>query len=253
MKAARKAVPTDGDFHIVRLLADTSEAMSFASGQKIEFDFQNYTITNSGVNPIFENRGTIKISNGYLTSSTTQGAINVYSSAKLIMDGGSIVATGTKQAIYVNGGTAYLTNVASDRSAVHCINGGTLTITGGTIITPNYFGVKTENTCKLTIGVKDDVSQHNTPVIQGDQYGIYNGSSVNVKFYDGIAKGTTRGVYAENKVGKKETGYVVRKSSEMIDGVQYATYYLTKAIVVTFDQLCILYAKCCSLSICKMR
>ena len=241
LRAAVLAAPTDDTLTLVTLLTNTSEIIDVAAGQNVELDLQNFTITNSGGNPIIENRGKLKITNGNFETSATQGAINVYSGAELEMTGGSIVATGTKQAIYINGGTAtiggttYLSNTAGDRAALHCINAGSLTITGGTIISENYFAVKTENTCALVVGEQDGTSHHDSPVFQGSQYGIYNASSVNVKFYDGISKGTSRGIYAENRIGEKETGYTVKKSSEIIDGVQYGTYYLFKAVTITFD------------------
>ena len=232
-------VPTDDTETTVKLLRDTTEAIHVNAHQNVVFDLQNYTISNDGSTRIIDNYGTIKISNGTLTTNAAQGAINNESGAKLVIDGGSIIATGSgsRQAIYNNGGiveisgTAYLCSESNTRAAVQNQSKGTLNITGGTIVSTRYYGV--QNAGKMTIGTEDGVSNKTTPVIQGFKHGIY--STANFSFFDGIAKGATSAISDVSKVANKETGYNITNSEETIDGKVYKTAYLSISNVVTFN------------------
>ena len=239
LQEALDAVPTNNTETTIKLLRNTSEILTVSQNQNIVFNLRNYTISNSDNNPVISNFGTITIINGTIASSApTQGAVNNKSGAQLTMTGGSIVATGNRQAIYNDGGTveikgtAYLSAVSTARSTVQNQAGGTLTITGGTIISSGLSAVDNRGT--MTIGTKDGNVNSSSPILQGLSYGI--SSSTNFKFYDGIAKGSKNGALNNLAlIEDKETEYEILKGTEVIDGVTYKTARLAKAITITFN------------------
>ena len=228
LKEAIENVPKNNVETTITLNGNTSEKLTVVANQNIVFDLQNNTISNSGTNPVIANNGTIKIINGTITSNTTQGAINNNSGATLIMTGGSIIATGTRQAIYNNGGTvnisgtAYLSAVSTDRAVVQNLASGTMTITGGTIVSTGLYGV--ENAAgTLVIGTKDGTIDTTTPDIRGKEYGVKNSSTF--KFYDGIIKGETDSI--NGNVAEIETNTTRVDTTQSIDGVTYHVTYLS--------------------------
>ena len=234
LQEAINAVPTDNTETVVKLLKDTSEVLTISAGKNIVFDLQSYTISNNGAFPVIENYGKLKISNGTITSSANQGAINNKTGAQLIMNGGKIIATGIRQAIYNDGGTleitgtAYLSSKATERATVQNQSKGTLIITGGTIVSENNAAVQNAGT--MTIGIKDGNAYMNNPVFQGATYGI--NSTSNFKFYDGIVKGRTKAFYSEAKIIDKEPDYSIVSGTETIDGKTYKTAHLAIAAVI---------------------
>ena len=235
LQDAINAVPTTGAETTIRLIKNTSELLTTAAGQNIVFDFQNFTVSNIDTKPIIENYGNIKITNGTLSTDATQGAINVYAGGSLLMTGGSIISTGTKQAIFVSGGSAtitgdaYLRNTSNQRAAVQN-ESGTLIITGGTIISERFYGVHNKDT--MTIGVKDGNVDASFPEIQGT-YGVF--STTNFNFYDGILKGKTNAINDITKLQDKEVGYGILYGTEDIEGTTYKTAILEHISVVRFD------------------
>ncbi|MBR2833122.1 MAG: InlB B-repeat-containing protein [Bacilli bacterium] len=237
LQEAVDAVPTDGTATTVILLKDTSELITVSLGQNVVFDLQNNTISNMGANPIIENYGSISISNGTLSTTTTQGAINNNSGATLNMSGGRILASGNKQTIYNNGGTVtisgstYLKNTSKERPAITNLSNSTLTILGGTIIAERHSAISNEGT--LTIGTKDGSINTNSPVLQGFIYGVT--STTNYSFYDGIVKGKTDVFNDDSKITDKETDYGIHYKKEIIDGNTYKTGNLAIIAVVIFN------------------
>ena len=136
LQEAVNAVPANNTETTIILLSDTAEFVNVVANKNIVFNLQNYTLSNSETNPVIDTSGTIKITNGTITSNTSQGAVNVRSTGKLIMTGGSIIATGSKQAVYNEGGiveisgSSFLKTTSNQRATVHNKTGGTLTITG---------------------------------------------------------------------------------------------------------------------------
>lgn len=269
LQAAINAVTANGPQKTIILLRDTSEKLEVAAGKNIVFDLQDFTISNNGVNPVINNFGTLAISNGTITSSTTQGAINNKSKANLTISGGSIITTGTRQAIYNEGGTieitgnAYLSSKATvetnkNRGTVHNTN-GTVTISGGTIVSTNGTnnGIAVSNESKmtitggtirsessagtglynskttLTIGTKDGNMVMNTPIIQGKKYGL--SSTVDLSFYDGVIKGITSATDNDQHLKNIEDDYVIAHKTETIDSDTYDVVYLKEKDTVTFD------------------
>ena len=191
---------------------------NIVAGRNIILNLNGYTLTNSKtVAPNIDNYGTLKIINGTIKNSSTQGAINNRSTGNMILEDVTVIATGTKQALYNEGGvvvikgTSTFTASSSERPAVHNANGGTMTIESGTtIISTNYSAV--ENLGTLTIGtVGGEVLS--SPVLEGKVYGIRltaspnsSGSSISINFYDGIIKGETAVIEDENAITTIETG-----------------------------------------------
>lgn len=250
LQAAINAVPTNNTETTIVLLTNVTENLTVNANKNITFNFNNHTVTNSGTNSVFKNHGTVRISNGTITqTSSNESAFDNSSTAKLYISGGTIQMTNTggKQAIYNNGGiveisgTAYLSAVGNQsdpnkqRPAVHNLNNGTLTITGGTIISNSHIAVKND-AGTLVIGAKDGTSNNASPVIQGGTYGV--SSTPGYSFYDGIIKGKTNAVNNESLITDIEDGLSIIHQSENIGGVNYQTIILGVANVyrtVTFN------------------
>ncbi len=222
----------------VKLLKDTSEAITVGKAKNIIFDFQDFTVSNSGNNPVFNNNGTVLITNGTIsTSASTNGAFNNQSTGVVTISGGKIVATGGRQAFYNNKGTlnitgdAYLSSKTADRSTVTNLADATLNITGGTIISTGSSAVS--NAGSLTIGNKDGNTLKDSIILQGVTYGIESTASYN--FYDGTLKGKTNPFNDRNHMADIEDNYSVARSEEVIDDVTYKTAYLAVTKTVTFD------------------
>ena len=230
-------VPSNNVETTVVLLKNTSEVITINNGQNVALDLQNNIISNNGSNPVIWNYGSLKLTNGTITSNTGYSAVNNEATGRLTMTGGNIIATGTRQAIYNNGGTAeisgtaYLSTTSNQRGAIQNLANGTVVIKGGTIVATRYSSIK--NDANLTIGVKDGVVNKNTPVIQGSINGIT--STVNYNFYDGIIKGITAAVDDENDIVDIETGMELLHSTETIGGSAYKTITLGDVVTVTFD------------------
>lgn len=237
LQDAIDAVPTNNTETTVKLLNNTSENVKVNVNQNIVFDLQNFTIRNNGDSAVITNKGTIKITNGTITSSAFNAAINNEQGGILTMSGGKIIATGTKQAIYNNNGiveitgNAYLSATTEIRATVQNLELGKLTITGGTIISINQQAVNNAGT--MTIGTKDGNIDTNLPLLQGVTYGVT--SSSNFNFYDGIIKGKTGAIDNEANVIDKETGYDVVHETQVIEGVTYEAAYLSTGNTVTFN------------------
>lgn len=240
LQAAVNAVPTNNTETVIKLLWNTSESITISKNQNIIFDFQDYTVSNNGSSQVIINNGTIKIMNGTIRSSADYGAIDNNTGGKLVMTGGSIIATGTRQTIYNNGGIveisgdAYLssTAVTTDKERGTVQNyAGTLTITGGTFVSTTTQAILNNGT--MTIGVEDGDVDKTSPVFIGEIYGIK--STTNFDFYNGIMKGRTAPIFDASKVVGKEAGYDVVMNNEIINGVNYRTGYLGLAKNVTFN------------------
>lgn len=226
IQEALDAVPKNNQETVVTVLGDAKEVLTVLKDQNVVLDIGDNVLNNNGVNNVIKNNGTLKINNGTIISNTTQGAINNNKNATLIMTGGSIYTSGTRQAIYNDGGnlqisgTAYLSSTTTQRATVQNLNNGSILITGGTIVSPNFNAI--ENTAKLTIGIKDGNINSTSPVIIGKNYGINTTSTF--KFYDGIIKGIQKTI--NGTVNEIEDNSTQIDSTETIDGYLYKTTYL---------------------------
>ncbi len=274
---AISAVTANSGQHTIKLLKNVviSDALEIADGKNIIFNLQNYTIKNAtgtDIN-IISNNGTLEIignANGKIESSAAHGAVDNNHTGSLVVRSGNIIAIGERQAIYNSGGTleitgtAYLSSSAPDRPAVQNAkpsgrNAGTITISGGTIISTNTTtkgAIENDNTGTVIITGGTITSQNQpgvnnrgtliigeeggnidatSPVIQGATYGV-NTTTSTVEFYDGIVKGVTHAFNNEDRISGIEDHCAITHSSEVIDGDTYETAYLeTTSVRLVFD------------------
>ena len=212
----------------------------------------NCTLTNEGTNttnntvdhPVFENKGgTINITGGVLNSNGFAASIN-NNSGTINMSGGRIIAhSETKgQAIYMAGGTvnisgnAYLENTSGtgDSRATVDNNGGTLNITGGTIVSNGWSAVITRKAGKTTnIGTNGETVDITSPVLRGYSYGLEQ-SAGTVNVYDGLFESRTNTTAYTGSITNKTT-YEWTNSDALVDGVTYhATYFKLPSFTVKF-------------------
>lgn len=226
LEEAIKAVPTDNTETTIKLLMNTSASLvTIEKNQNIVFNLQNYTLSNSTTKSVLVNNGKIKISNGTLSSSGMEAVINNNSSGVLIVTGGNILATGTKQAIYNDGGfveisgNAYLKATTNQRATLHNLSGGVMNIKGGTIISEKQQAV-TNVGSSLVIGVKDGNHNTSTPILQGKTYGLTTDS--NVSIYDGILKGETDAIDNPGMINSHENNFSLVNGT---DGAYKTLYF----------------------------
>ena len=247
LQAAVNAVPKNDTLTNIVLLKSTSERIVVSTHQNIWLDFAGLTISNSGNAPVFESSGNVTITNGLIYSTASQGAVNVGASGNFTISGGSIVAAGLRQGIYNNGGvvtisgSAYIYNAMNQRAAVqnHGV-GGTIIITGGTIISALHSAVFNE-VGNLIIGTKDGNISRNSPVIRGYLYGVNNSTSTNppsptdFSYYDGVISGGTAAIYDEAHVVDSESDYDIAHSYGYINGLLCDTVVLAHTASVVFN------------------
>lgn len=229
------SVPANNTETTITLLHDTTESISISSNKNIILNMQNYTITTPSNKAAITNSGTIKILNGnILSSSQTNAAINNNSQANLKLSNINITTTGERQAIYNKGGqveikaNTYLKSNAVgktngytlDRGTIQNIENGTIIIAGGTVININQQAISNEG--KLIIGTKDSTINRSSPILIGKDYGVKNIGTF--KFYDGTIKGYTDSISGE--IAELENNSKTKKSTEIIDGLEYKTTYL---------------------------
>lgn len=232
LQEAVNAVPNNTETTIT-MIGNTTEQVTIGSAKRIILDADGYTISNDGVKSVFEILGgTLTMISGTITTNTTQGAINVKSNGTFNISGGSILSTGTKQAIYIDRGTANISGTAylrakatvdnTKRGTVHVLANNTLNVTGGTIEAYGSNGIAISNYGTTTIGIDDAVIDANDPLIISSATGILNSSTAS--FNDGIVKARTT-CLSGNSLNTPNGSSIVN-SNEMISNVSYYTMYL---------------------------
>ena len=209
----------------VELIVD--EKITVASNKNIVLDINGHTIKNKNgqVLPLIENNGTLEIVGGTLTSNTTQGIINNKSGA-ITVNGTTIAATGTRQAIYAEKGTvnitggAVLSATSVERATVQCLGPATMNIIDATITSENFDAVVNVGT--LNIGTADGTINQATPTIIGKLNGVNNTGTFN--FYDGTIKGMT--AVSNATPNNIEANSQVVTGTEDIGGQTYYTAHL---------------------------
>jgi len=225
IQAAVNAVSANNTPVTITIIADATETITVAKNKNITFDLQSYTLSNNGNDAVITNNGTVRISNGTISStSTNTSAINNNSTGTIIISGGNIIATGARQAVYNNGGaveitgTAYLSGTAKERATVHNLANGTIIITGGTIVSTRQQAVNNVSGT-VTIGSKDGNVSTSSPILQGATYGVTNANTHTFNYYDGIIYGKTGTI--SGAISDLETGYEKDETTEVIDGETY--------------------------------
>lgn len=228
----------------VELLQDTSEAITISSSQNIILDLKNFTLSNDGNTNVIQNNGTLRISSGTISSdASTNGAINNNKDATFLIDGGQVIMTGGRQALYNDKGnatitgTAYLTSSASERAAVQNLAGSTMLITGGTITSTGTNASKSNalnNLGTLTIGVKDGIVSTTSPFFQSESAPAIIATSA-FNFYDGVVKSRSNPFNDLSKIADMEVNYGILTGTEVIDGKTYNVARLGVTKQVTFN------------------
>ena len=235
LQKAINAVPTNNTKTVVKLLRSTSENVLVKLNQNVEFNLQNFTLSNSGNDPLIDNSGTIEIYNGTYTSNGTSSVINNNATGRTLVRGGRIIATGTRQCIYNYGNgiveitdNAYLVSSATDaqanasieRATVQNLVNGIVNITGGKIVGLNQQAISNEGT--LTLGTSGGGIDISSPEIIGHTYGIK--SIGTISFYDGIVKGIDGGF--SGTISNQEANTQISSGTDTIDNETYITEYL---------------------------
>ena len=221
----------------IALLDDIRTHVTVENGKDIVLDLNGHRLSDNNASnpalPVIANYGKLTVINGTMTSAIKAGVINNESTGELyIGTDARIIATGSRQAIYNNGGkaeigdNAYLSAVSGERATVQNLANGELVISGGTIIAEKQEAVKVENGT-LIIGVKDGVANANTPVLQGATYGL--NTSVNVSMFDGVLKGKNAAINNTGRITTTEDGAtavgISSPVTEVIDSVSYKIIY----------------------------
>ncbi len=166
--------------------------------------------------------GEINVSDGNITGNE----YGVYNSS-----GTTNVTNGTINAntygIYNNSGTTNISNLTITGNTTEVVNGGsgTTNILSGNIIN-NTIAVTNTSSGRINLGTQDAGYNSNTPVIQGEQYGIANTGTGSIAFYDGIVKGkegSIQGYYLYT-----ETGYIAQ--TNVVDGYYCDTLALSGTV-----------------------
>ena len=219
----------------ITLLEDIREQITIAAGKEIVFDLNGHTWNHNNVagQPLIENGGKVTIINGTMTSSLRAGVLNNNSTGEMhIGNDARIIAMGSRQAIYNNGGkleisgNAYLSATTGERATVQNLANGQLVITGGTIISTKQEAVKVESGT-LTIGTEDGVADSSTPILQGATYGV--NTAVDISMYDGVLRGKTAAINNTSRITASEASATAigidPAVTEVIDGVTYKVIY----------------------------
>ncbi len=219
----------------ITLFDDLRAQINVASDKDIMLDLDGHKLSDNSVAgmPVIENFGKITIINGTITSTLRAGVLNNNSTGEMhIGNDARIVATGSRQAIYNNGGrleisgNAYLSAVSNERAAVQNLNNGQLVITGGTIISTKQEAVKVESGT-LTIGVEDGVADSSAPILQGATYGV--NTSVDISMFDGKLRGKTAAINNTSRITATEDGATAvgidEVATEVVDGETYKVVY----------------------------
>ena len=166
--------------------------------------------------------GTTNITNGTITGNT-YGIFNY--GGETNVTGGNI--TGNEYGVYNSTGTTNISNLSITGNTTEVCNGGTGTtnILSGNIIS-NTIAVTNTSSGRINIGTQDAGYNSDTPIIQGEEYGIANTGAGNIAFYDGTIKGrngTIQGYYIYT-----ETGY--KAQTNIVDGYYTDTLALSGTV-----------------------
>jgi uncharacterized repeat protein (TIGR02543 family) len=191
---------------------------------------------------VVANSGTLKIYNGTLTTTAPKNAaINNNNGGVLYLNDIEIHGNGSRSTIYNYGGgtvyidkNSYLKAYNDQRASIVNLANGTIYIYGGTIESTQKEGI--DNAGNLIIGIEDGISNSESPIIQGIEYGIK--TTTNISFYDGIIKGKTDYINDRTKITDKEENHQITTTIEDIASTTYTAAYLSVVegkILVYFD------------------
>lgn len=222
----------------------------------------NYNINNLTINGEFSeddkiyvvlyNGGNSQISNSTINS--TSSCFKGYQSTLTIENGNYVCGRYGYIQDYYNGSSSIIINGANIQSVLDVIydkaktmnatiNSGTLVSTDGNGINLNEGNVSVgldtskssiikakENAVQvlksgsITVGVDDESISNSSPVIRGNNYGLYFEEPVNVYVYDGLIE--SLGKTYNNFVTGTPNGYTLKDRKDDIDGTLYKVSYL---------------------------
>ena len=229
------------------IISNNTNGIATISGGYLKYN--NSTATES--KPIENKGGKVYITGGRIECNAKAAAINNKNSTGLLeVSGGEIIATNNVskgQAIYIeNGatanisGTAYIENVSittgNDKRAAVDNNGGTLNITGGTVVSKGYIAVVSRNSGATTvIGVKEEPAEIDvtTPVLRGVVYGLER-SNGTVKVYDGVFQSLNNSPAINGTISEKPNVEWVNTTMMVGPNVYNATYLGASEYTVEF-------------------
>ena len=257
---------TKTEIRVLQDISNPSGRTTVANSKNIVVNANGHTLScgaSTTGNLLYANGGTLTVKNGTFTCNTsglatleTAGSSTIY-----IEDGTIVTNTGNRGAVYNNGTTYILgghlessTNIRSTvvngangavvemsggtvkqtatsysdkgQGAIK-VAGGTVRITGGTVISysTNSAAIDHTGTGTLVIGTKNGTYDTTSPVIQGEQYGINASKAYSV--FDGIIKGKTNS-QAVNDFSKVDETNGIETGSERRTGTDdsyYTLYY----------------------------
>ena len=223
---------TDSTQVTIKLLRTTRENVTISGTQNIILDLQSHTMRNVTDKAIIENKGSIKVMNGTLRSTSINTAvINNQANCNIIIDNVKLIARGDRQAFWNNGGTSeitgnsYLKSYTVNRAACHNLESGIMTIKSATIISTGHSGVLNE-TGTLIIGTKDGVASVTSPLIRGNACGVTNNTVF--KYYDGDIGGKNGSI--EGIISEVEDGHEVKIFEEQFNGQTYEMAHLVPIV-----------------------
>ena len=159
------------------------------------------TTVTSGTLGGFSNGGTAIITGGNISGSgvsNNRGGI-------LTISGGTI--TGNSSAISNSDGTVNVESITLSNSNIGISNTGSGIVNLAVSVTINANNIGISNSATINIGSKDGNVSTEMPIITGKTYGVSNGDSGKVNFYDGIVSGES-GAFS-GTINEVEPGYKI--------------------------------------------
>lgn len=115
---------------------------------------------------------------------------------------------------------------SNERATVQNLENGSLTITGGTIISSKQEAVKVESG-SCVISIEDGAADNSSSILQGGTYGL--NTSVDITMYDGILRGKNSAINNTSRITVTETGAtsvgINPAVTEVVNGITYNVIY----------------------------
>ena len=180
----------------------------------------SYGVYNYGIGSIEISEGEISVTSRL---SSSYGVYN-YGTGSIEISGGEISATVNTSSTYPSSYGVY-----NYSAGMIEISGGEISATVNTSSTySSSYGVYNHSTGTVTIGINDstvNVTEPIKPLIQGQDYGVYNSTGI-LNIYDGKIKGSI-GNAVVGAIAQTEEGYELVKTEE--EGIEIATLELIQS------------------------
>ena len=214
----------------IDVLDDSEENITVNSSKDIVLNLNGKIISNynaSGATIV--NNGKLELVGGEVRLDVESAAIDNNPDATLIVNGTRIISTGGKQAIFNKTGLVevkgnsylwacptgvvpHLSNI--ERSTLQNVSGGTIVVTGGTIVSTTSFAIGNEAT--LILGTNDGVIDSNSIELIAETNGVKNASVFS--YYDGTIRGKSGAI--DGTIDNQESNSLI--ITETVDGYEVA-------------------------------